>query len=223
MDIIRRPVPDNQEMFVSPPSGDEGLEGTKPLSLFIDVLEAASDECPSMMHAPWFHARELLIRDERSAEAAALPPPCSKESDESGNGGYSNDDPRASAIEESGDASSQARVVALSPELMAGGGHGIVASVSVFYSCDLEVGVLRIPEHATDIVFSLHGRSRITLPASEREAVSGVSSRSEAVASTSMATCPPLRDLIATVAVVDWGLFGTEGGGEDAEERYLGS
>jgi hypothetical protein len=214
MDIIKRPVPDNQEIFVAPRADEEG---SKPLSIFIDILEAATEACPLMTHAPWFHAGECLRRDERSAEADALPPPppppplppaCTTDtstatSTPTSNNG-SDDGSRdhglwsASSGPEGFEASQSASLVPLSPELLSGDGAGITAAVAEFASCSLEVGVLRIPQHTTDIVFSLYGR---------------IPSRCQA--------CPPLQDIISSVAVIDWGLF--EGGGDDDEDRILGS
>jgi hypothetical protein len=234
MDIIKRPVPDNQEIFVAPRGGEED----KPLSIFIDVLEAATEACPLMTHAPWFHAGECLRRDERSAEADALPPPpnhpaaCTADAttvtptptSNNGSDGGSRDHGLRSASSgpDGAEASSQAAAscVPLSPELLAGGGAGITAAVAEFASCSLEVGVLRIPHHTTDIVFSLYGRLGPPPPSTpsvdaEEDGACG------AEPPPPLAGCPSLREIIPSLAVVDWGLFGD--GGDDDEDRILGS
>ena len=174
MEMVQRPVPDNQEIFVAPASAD-GKEASKPLSLFIDVLESADGDCPDMAEAPRFHGIEILKRDERAAEAESLS--------------------RAAAFP-----------VELPPAVIAGGGDGIDTKAAVFEEAMLEVCVVRIPAHETDLVFSLHGRV-------------GNSNESEA-------SCPPLAALVATLSVENWGLFGggDEGEGEGEEmPRYLGS
>ena len=82
------------------------------------------------------------------------------------------------------------------------GGAGVSATSAVFGACDAEVVVLRLPGCDTDVVFSLHGRV----------AAGG-------------AEAPPLAELVATLEVVEWGLFGGEGeGGEEGGGgRLLGS
>ena len=131
MDIIRRPVPDNQEIFVAPQAPDEREDAPRPVALFVDILEAAVDECPDMSAAPLFHAGEVLKRDERPEEAAALV----------------------------GDALAAPFPVELSPAFQAEAGDGLAAMAATFKSCDLEVCIVRIPRCSTDLVFSLHGRS----------------------------------------------------------------
>jgi hypothetical protein len=167
MTIIRRPVPDNQEMFVSP--HDESTD-SKPMVLFVDILESACLECPDAATAPHFHAGELLRRDERNNEADALAP-----------------EPPFQ--------------VPLSPTVHSDGGEGIEAFGAYFQACDLEVIVVRIPRHTTDIVISLHGRH----------------------ANGPVTLCPPLAALVGTLHVADWGLFGTGLVSPDDEERLLGS
>ena len=71
MDLVRRPVPDNQEVFVAPPGGG-AKKDSRPLTLFIDILEAAIEHCPDPENMPLFHAGELLRRDERTSEADSL-------------------------------------------------------------------------------------------------------------------------------------------------------
>ena len=126
MDIIKRPVPDNQEIFVAPASPGSDA---RPVALFIDVLEAATDKCPDMASAPHFHALEVLRRDERDAEADGLV------------------------------MAAEAVPLQLPAAVQAGGGKGAAATWSSFASCDLDVCVVRIPSFTTDIVLSLHGRA----------------------------------------------------------------
>ena len=82
------------------------------------------------------------------------------------------------------------------------GGAGVSATSAVFGACDAEVVVLRLPGCDTDVVFSLHGRV----------AAGG-------------AEAPLLAEIVATLEVVEWGLFGGEGeGGEEGGGgRLLGS
>jgi len=71
MYIIRRPVPDNQEVFVEPQGAkDENSLESKPVALFVDILEAV-DGVPKEK-LPHFHAQEILKRDGRDAEASSL-------------------------------------------------------------------------------------------------------------------------------------------------------
>jgi hypothetical protein len=118
MDVIRRPVPDNQEIFVAPPprvgagASAIGPDGARPLALFVDILEAPWDACLDISAAPRFHACELLRRDGRAAEADTL--------DAMG--------PHALA-----------ETVALRPELLAEAGSEAGACWAAFEACDLEV------------------------------------------------------------------------------------
>jgi hypothetical protein len=175
MDIIKRPVPDNQEIFVAPSteSQTQNPNSPKPIVLFIDILEAAMDECPNPEDLPFFHATELLKRDERDAECESL---------------RTTSGPSPFPVNSM-----------ISDEV----GDGLVTMTSSFEVCDMEVCVIRMPNKATDLVFSLHGR----------------------IANANTGTpCPSLVDFVKTLHVEDWGLFGGGEGVDDSEEfRYLGS
>lgn len=65
IDIVRRPVPDNQEIFMA--LGAIGPEGSqRPMALFIDLLEVPEDV--PIEQSVEFHAKEILLRDERESE-----------------------------------------------------------------------------------------------------------------------------------------------------------
>ena len=169
MDIIKRPVPDNQEIFVAPQNGDERPDAAQPVAMFVDVLELAGD-VKDVEQLPHFHVVEILKRDERAAEAEGL-----------------------------------AAVAGAPLELpekvrTADGGAGASATAAVFDPCDVEVVVVRLPSCDTDLIFSLHGR----------------------IAAGGAEAAPPLAELVATLDVVEWGLFG--GGSQEGEDgRLLGA
>jgi hypothetical protein len=172
MDIIKRPVPDNQEIFMAPRSdangaADERPEAAPPVALFIDILELASDvEDPEQV--PHFHALEVLKRDERAAEAEAL-------------------------------AVVPGAPLDLAESLTKDGGAGLMGIAATFDACDMEVAVVRIPKCETDLIFSLHGR----------------------IAAGEQAAGPPLTELVPTLQVLEWGLFG--GGGDEGQPQFLGA
>jgi hypothetical protein len=171
MSIIKRAIPDNQEIFVAPAtSSSVEADEPRPVALFVDVLEAAIDANPDMAAAPHFHATEVLKRDERVAEAESLAP-------------------------------APATVVELPMDVRAQGGDGVTATCATFAACDLEVCVVRLPRVGTDLVLSLHGRNG-------RPDVG-----------------PSLAEIVTSLEVLDWGLFGGEAQAEegDSAPRYLGS
>ena len=171
MDIIEGAVPDNQEIFVAPStSSSVEADAPRPLALFVDVLEAATEACPDMNAAPHFHAIELLKRDERTAEADSLE-------------------------------QAPVHAVELPTDVRAQGGDGVAASCALFPASDIDVCVVRLPRVRTDLVLSLHGRK-------DR-----------------LEVCPSLSTIVASLEILDWGLFGDEvpSEGDDGPPRYLGS
>lgn len=129
MDVVKRPVPDNQEIFVAP-STEEQIQNPnspKPIVLFIDILEAAMEECPNSEELPLFHAIELLKRDERGTEVDSL-----------------RNEPMTFHLN--------------SHDIITQVGDGLVTICSSFESSDMEVCVIRMPNQSTDLVFSLNGR-----------------------------------------------------------------
>ena len=171
MDIVKRAVPDNQEIFVAPStSSSVEADAPRPLALFVDVLEAATEACPDMNEAPHFHAIELLKRDERTAEAESLE-------------------------------QAPVQIVELPVDVRSQGGDGVASSCVLFPASDIEVCVVRLPRVRTDLVLSLHGRK----------------DKPEA--------CPSLSEIVASLEILDWGLFGEEEliEGDDNPPRYLGS
>ena len=72
MDIIKRPVPDNQEIFMSPQNtADDSPDAARPIALFVDILELATDVV-DLDQLPYFHVIEILKRDERADEIEGL-------------------------------------------------------------------------------------------------------------------------------------------------------
>lgn len=133
MDIIKRPVPDNQEIFVAPSTEEQtqNPNSPKPIVLFVDVLEAAMEECSNSEELATFHAIELLKRDERSIEVE-------QGLQATGNGTVSfplNSDDIINEV-----------------------GNGLITMSSVFELNDMEVCVIRMPNKSTDLVFSMNGR-----------------------------------------------------------------
>ena len=165
MSIIKRAIPDNQEIFVAPAtSSSVEADEPRPVALFVDVLEAAIDANPDMAAAPHFHATEVLKRDERVAEAESLAP-------------------------------APATVVELPMDVRAQGGDGVTATCATFAACDLEVCVVRLPRVGTDLVLSLHGRNG-------RPDVG-----------------PSLAEIVTSLEVLDWGLFGGEAQAEEEQQQ----
>jgi len=194
MDLVNRPVPDNQEIFVAPlaaapttSSGGGGADeaaGGKPLTLFVDVLEAAVGECPMAAALPRFHCLELLKRDERPEEAAEieaapellpspLPPPLLSDARAQASAAACADTgagaAREGAAREGSSGEAMPLALALPPVAVAlrsgaarGGGcmAGAVAFAQAFPRFSFEVCVVRLPApHSADLVFSLHGRA----------------------------------------------------------------
>ena len=179
MDIIKRPVPDNQEIFMSPQNtADDSPDAARSIALFVDVLELATDVV-DLEQLPYFHVIEILKRDERADEIEGLVVA------------------PGSPLE-----------LHLSSTLLPEDSEEVCAIAATFEECDVEVVVVRLQKCNTDLIFSLHGRIAASPEvANER--------------------CPSLTEIVASLDIIDWGLFGgaanEEEGTEEQGDRLLGS
>lgn len=132
MDMAKRPVPDNQEMFTAPGLGD-AARANAPTTVFVDLLEVSDDardlhEDPARLVA--FHAAEILSNGSdvvvdlsaSSASATRLDVP--------------------GAVDRRDGATTPA----------------VAAYCSYLDVADLDVAVVRLPTVGTDVVLSMSGQ-----------------------------------------------------------------
>ncbi|GHP05100.1 hypothetical protein PPROV_000385200 [Pycnococcus provasolii] len=138
IDIVKRPIPDNQEMFVAPGLGSQQLHQA-PTTIFIDLLEVNEDtktlhEDPAKLVA--FHAGQLLFDGTRRENVASEFEAAAAEASTSA----TNVDVPGAVDKRSGS------------EVKAIGAYHSYLDVA-----DLEIAVVRLPTVNTDVVISRSG------------------------------------------------------------------